>query len=464
MFTTLYIRELQGYLYSLRFQISFIIAIVVFTVGSISFVTSIQDIQNNYAKYTQSALTELTNDAGNISKVAVNKRNYILTPRNNSVIADCKEEFLPNQYTYSAYNVFGFNVRHQGTNPYMSRADNLNWAFIVSMFFSFITLLFAFDSISGEKEDKTLALVFSNSVPRRIFIFSKLLSIITMVGFILLTGIVISLLIMAFSGKVVLNASFLSDTLGFICVSLLFISIFATFGLLSSVITRSSNVSLLLSLCFWLFVAVIIPNTSVFWAKKLFPIPSSEQIEQLVNSEKDDIRDNAPPGSMSYYGGKPFYPAHQLRADLFAQYLNSEKRIRDDYYRQMFRQFEKTRNFTLISPLAQFDYINEAFVGGGYLRFQKNWQDLHVFQEQFLQWFKELDAKDPDSPHWYNYMEDISTSNKPVSVDQIPQYQEQYSPFDKRILFVGGYIIAMVITIAVLLVLCFYFFVKYDVR
>lgn len=464
MFTTLYIRELQSYLYSLRFQISFIIAVLVFIVGSISFITSSQDIQANYTKYKQAEQAELTKDAENISKVAVKERSYITPPRTNSVIADSKEEFLPNQFIYSAYNVFRFNVRHDSTNPLLSRAENLSWSFIVSMFFSFITLLFAFDAISGEKEEKTLALVFSNPVPRRTYIGSKLLSIITVMGFMLIIGIVISLLIMVFSGKVLLNTSFLLDTFGFICISLLFISVFAVFGLLSSVVTRSSNVSLLISLCFWLFVAVIVPNTSVFWAKKIFPIPSADEIELIIKAAADDIYKNAPKGSRSSHWGEPFNSVNELRADLFMKLLNNERSIRDDYYQQMFRQFENTRNLTLISPIAQFDYINEAFVGGGYLRFRKNWNDLHPFQEQFLQWFKVLDAKDPQSPHWYNYQEELSTSQLPVSVDIIPQYEEQNTPFDQRIQFVSGYLIIMVLMIAVLLGICFYFFVRYDVR
>ncbi len=464
MFTIIYIRELQNYLYSLRFQISFIIAILVFIVGSISFITSIQEIQANYTKYEQAEMSQLKDDANNISDVATKERSYIMTPRNNNIIADCKEEFLPNQFTYSAYNVFGFNIRHQSVNPYISKTDNLSWGFIVSMFISFITLLFAFDAISGEKEDKTLALVFSNPVPRRIYIGCKFLSILTMVGFIILTGIIISLLLMALSGKVLLNTSFLIDTLGFLCVSLLFISVFAVFGLLSSVITKNSNVSLLVSLCFWLFVTVVTPNTSVFWAKKIFHIPSSEQVEERIGMEKEDLYKNAPPGSRSYYGGDPFNPIHQLRSELYSKVLDSEKRIRGDYYQQMFRQFEKTRNLTLISPIAQFEYINEALVGGGYFRFQKNWQDLHIFQGQFLQWFKDQDAKDPDSPHWFNYREDISTSKKPVSIDQIPQYQERNAPLEKRVQFVSKYLIVMIIMVAILLSLCFYIFVRYDVR
>ena len=464
MFKNLYFHELQSYLYSLRFHVSFVIVVLVFTTGSISFVSSYTDTHDNYTKYMQNEQAVLAEQAKNISRLATGRQNYIMSPRSNSIINDCKEGYLPNEIIYSAYNVFGFTVRHQTFNPLLSRADSLSWSFIVSMLLSFITLLFAFDAISGEKEDRTLALVFSNAVPRRTVLGSKLASIITVVGCMQLMGIIISLLILTISGKVLIDGTYLLETVGFLLISLLLITIFAIFGLLSSVITRYSNISLLISLCFWLIVAVVIPNTSIFWAKKLFPIPTAHQVEAALNEEKSDINRNAPEGSWSSNSGNPFYPRHELRANNQTNLMNAEKRHRDDYYRQMFRQFEHTRSFTVISPIAQFDYINEAFLGGGYLRFRKNWDDLRVFQTQFLQWFKDIDAKDSESPHWYNPYEALSTSRKPVEVDQVPRYEEQIAPFAQRIQFVSPYLIAMVITIAILFGACFYFFVRYDVR
>jgi hypothetical protein len=213
-----------------------------------------------------------------------------------------------------------------------------------------------------------------------------------------------------------------------------------------------------------LFAAVIIPNTSVFWAKKLFPIPSADKVEQAIDEAKMDVNKNAKPNSWGSSSNNPFWDVHERRAENQRNLLNAEKPQRDAYYLQMFRQFEDTRRFTLLSPIAQYDYINEAFLGGGYLRFRKNWDDLHIFQEQFLQWFKDIDAKDADSPHWYNPYEDYSTSKKPVAVDQIPQYREQVAPFTQRFLFISGYLMVMIVMIAVLFGACFYFFVKYDVR
>lgn len=464
MFTTLYIRELQSYLYSLRFQVSFVIVVLVFSLGSISFVSSFKDMQDNYVKYSRSQQEELSQNAENLSLTAVAQKSFVTSPRSNSLIADCKENYLPNRISYSAYNVFDYSVRHDSNNPLLSRSESLSWSFIVTMFLSFITLLFSFDAISGEKEERTLALVFSNAVPRRTFLCSKLLSVVTIIGMMELIGIVLSLLILTLAGGIQLDAAFMMETAGFIVISLLFITTIAAFGLFSSVVTRYSNVSLLISLCFWLFAAVIVPNTSVFWAKKLFTIPSSEEVNQKREEAKQDINKNAPEGSWSASGRDPFYPRHELRARNQMNMMLSDKKYNDAYYQQQFRQFEQTRNFTLLSPIAQFDYMNEAFLGGGYLRFQKNWSDMHLFQEQFLQWFKDIDAKDADSPHWYNPYEDYSTSKKPVAADQIPQYQEQIASFGQRFQFISGYLIVMILTIGVLFAASFFFFVRYDVR
>lgn len=463
MFKILYLKEVQSYLYSLRFHISFILVIVVFIVGTISFLSSYSDLDKNYAQFESIQLSELTERAKNVSDVANFMDSYIIAPRDNGVIADCKESVLPNQITYSAYNVFDFNIRHNSTNPLLKRTDSLTWAFIISMFLSFVTLLFSFDAISGEKEDRTLALVFSNPVPRRTFLLSKLCSIITVIFGMAVMGMLISLLILAFSGKVQLNAGFFMEVFCFAVISLLFMLVFASFGLLSSAVTRQSNVSLLISLCFWLFSAVVIPNTSVFWANKLFPIPTADEVNRTMEQELEDINKNAPEGSWSS-SGDPFYPRHELRANNQTNLMNARKRHKDAYYQQMFQQFEKTRRLSLMSPIAQFDYINEAFLGGGYLRFQKNWNDLHIFQTQFLQWFKDVDAKDEKSPHWYNPYENYSTSRQPIAVDQIPRYQEQLAPFMERLQFIISYLVVMVIMIVVFFGLCFYFFVRYDVR
>ena len=122
--------------------------------------------------------------------------------------------------------------------------------------------------------------------------------------------------------------------------------------------------------------------------------------------------------------GNPFLPQHELRANLQMKRLQAEKGIRDAYYQAMFRQFERTRLVTALSPVSLFEYLTEAVAGGGYLRFRKAWDDMHVYQGQLLNFFKALDAADKDSPHWYNPNENVSTTRKPVAFEKVPQFEE----------------------------------------
>jgi len=387
-----------------------------------------------------------------------------MSPRENSLISDCREQILPNQFTFSAYNVYGFSVRHNSANPLMKQAQALNWSFIVSMILGFVTLLFAYDAISGEKEDRTLALCLSNPVSRGTILFAKLLSVITVTVSMLVIGIIISLLVMSLAGAVRLESGLLGEAAGFVGISALFIAAMAAIGLLSSVLTRNSNVSLLISLCFWLAFAVVIPNTSVFWANKLFPIANIDEVNQRINEGREALNRDAPEGSWSARGGDPFFPRHELRANLQTKLMLNEKQHKDAYYADMFRQYENTRLFTMISPMAQFDYMNEAILGGGYLRFRKNWDDLHIFQSQFLQWFKDLDAKDDKSPHWYNPYEDYSTTRQEISPDQVPVYAEQSANFAQRLDYMRTSLLFLSVAIIGMFAVCFVLLVRYDVR
>ncbi|MFX0199933.1 MAG: hypothetical protein ACFFCW_27740, partial [Candidatus Hodarchaeota archaeon] len=115
-------------------------------------------------------------------------------------------------------------------------------------------------------------------------------------------------------------------------------------------------------------------------------------------------------------------------------------------------------------PIALFDYMNEAVVGGGYARFRKVWSDLHRYQVQFLQFFKTIDAADPNSPHWYNPYEDYSTTKKPVAFEQVPLFEEKPLSLAARLSFLRNYLALMVLYIGVVFSLILVLFLRYDVR
>jgi ABC-type transport system involved in multi-copper enzyme maturation permease subunit len=465
MFKTILKREVQHNLYSLRFQISLALVLAIFIAGSLSFVKSHEVALRNYQESQAQFLDQMKSEAQrSATELAVLKKTYVLRPRDNGFIYDSKEKYLPNAVVFSAWNVFSFENRSGSTNPFLPMFEELNWSFIVAMIASFIALLFTFDAVSGEKESKTLALALSNSFSRGTLLFGKYVSAIVTSLALIVPGIILSILIILLSGRKALTPALAFEAVGFLAATFLMTSCLAAFGLLSSVLAKNSNVSLLLALSFWIVFAVVIPNSSTFLAKRLFSIDHAEVVQARVMRAFKDLNKNAPKGSWMSNYSNPFQPQHELRANLQMKQSEAEKRIRDSYYQAMFRQFEKTRTLTVVSPVALFEILSDAVVGGGYLRFRKAWDDFHIYQSQFLAFFKNLDIQDPKSPHWYNPNEDISTTRKPVAFETVPQFIEKPMSFVEKVSPVLKYLVINFFYTCIVFFLSFILFIRYDVR
>ena len=465
MFRVILKRELLHNLYSLRFLISLVLVLAVFAAGAGSFVRSqAQDLEKYRETRNQYLETMRGLAASSATELAVRRQTLSLEPRASAFIADAKERYLPNAIVYSAWNVFGFQNRSGSANPFLKKFDELSWTYIAALVVSFIALLFTFDAVSGEKEAKTLALSLANPVPRATLLSAKFTSAVLSVMAMVLAGALTNLVIVLVLGRGGLTPALAGEAAGFLVITTLLTGTFAACGLFASVAAPNSNVSLLLALAFWLAFSVIIPNSSTFVAKGLFPIASSETVEKNVRAAFDDLNKNAPPGSWMQNSGNPFLPQHELRANLQMKRLLAEKGIRDAYVQSMFRQFERTRLVTALSPVALFEDLAEAVTGGGYVRFRKVWQDLHVYQAQFLDFFKALDAGDKNSPHWYNPNENVSTTRKPVAFENVPQFEERPMSFADRLAPALRYLLINVFVLSAVYVLAFVLFVRYDVR
>jgi len=465
MLKTVFRREVLNNLYSLRFLLSLALLIGVFVAGTVSFLNSQAAA---LADDRQSRAAELevmkSQAARNATELAVKRHTYVLQPRASAFITDAKEKYLPNAIVFSAWNVFSFQNRSGSANPFLNKSDEPNWAFIAAVIASFVALLFTFDAVSGEKETKTLALALANPVSRGTLLFGKYLSAVVSVMAVLLAGVLVSFLMLLLLGPAANPSALAAETAGFLVVAGLLTATFCALGLFSSVVAPNSNVSLLLALTFWLAFVVIIPNSAVFVAKNFYPIESSEAVQRKVDQAFEDLNRNAPPGSWTMNSGNPFLPQHELRAALQMKRMQAEKEIRDAYFVEMFHQFESARLATALSPVSLFEYMTEAVAAGGYIRFRKGWNDMHVFQSQFLNVFKALDAADSDSPHWYNPNEDVSTTRKPVAFEKIPQFVEMPMSFGERALPVLKYLMMAVFYSCAVFLVTYVLFVRYDVR
>jgi ABC-type transport system involved in multi-copper enzyme maturation permease subunit len=465
MLKTLILNDIRQNIMSLRLQVMLIIVLLVFIVGSIAFIYQYKADIDDYQIYSDKSKADLISQTGrNVSEVAVEKRDYIFKPGASAFIENAKSQYIPNTVAYNAYNVFGYSISRRTGNPYLYQSQELSWSFIVTIILSFAVLLLSFDAISGEKESHTLSLMVSNSVSRLVLIAAKYISIIITCFLVVLPGFIVSLLIVIASGIVKTDAVILFEVSLFIVAQLFIITCIAALGLFCSVVSRSSNVSLLLCLTLWLVFLIFSPNLAVFAAENVFKIIDSETVQSEIESAKEAINNAAPEGSWAMNYGNPFYSKHELRAKNQTNLMNAEKQISDEWYNAQFKQYQKATLLTYLSPLSVFGLISESITANGYLRFRKNWDDLHIYQVQFLRWFKSIDANDPESPHWYNPFEGCSTSRLPVKVEEIPQYTEKMISMQHRMTYAAPGLLLLITYSFILFSVTAVLFNRYDVR
>jgi len=456
--------ELQHFLFGMRFPIALIIALVMFAASAFNYIGEYKEVSKKYYELIANQETQLRDRAKNASNVAINARSYRLPPRSSAFISDCGELSMPNAVTYNAFYQIGYEIDNIKSNPYIMPSNRINWGFVMLVLFSFLAIIFSFDAISGEKEQRTLALCLSNPVKRGHILAGKFIAINAVLITIALVGMLLALVILTLSPAVrITNDTFLEIGL-FLLFVVFFTGSMTAIGMFASVMSRNSNISLLLSVSLWLMFMIAVPNFAQTIGISLYPIEKNNAMWTKITEKQKEIEAGFPDGKWSSNSTDPFRPQHEIRANMMMAFAKNEADCLAERRAGIFRQTEKTRQWTWISPLAVFEYGTEALLDGGYLRLRKNFTDLQNFKIQYQQWFKDIDAKDDKSPHWYNPREDYSTTKQPVSYDEIPQYTERSTTIGERLAETMKYLAVMLAYVGIMFLATIIRFSKYDVR
>jgi len=170
------------------------------------------------------------------------------------------------------------------TNTALDLFPNIDMVLIVNIVVSLLAMTFTYDAISGEKRDGTLKLILANSVPRHAILVGKWLG--SYASFLLsfipaLVGIAILIELhpmIRFTGAEWWSAALIFS------LSIVYVTIFFSLGLLVSSRTRDPKTSLLTLLAIWTLLALIIPNLSPYLAAEIHPTRTPYEIEAELNS------------------------------------------------------------------------------------------------------------------------------------------------------------------------------------
>ncbi len=132
-------------------------------------------------------------------------------------------------------------------------------AHIIIIVFSLLAILLSYNSVSGEKENGTLSLMLSHSLPRYKILLSKYLGALVSIVVALALQFIFSTLFIFFSKDMAIDGTFLKSLGLIFATSSLYLSCFLFLGILVSSLTKRAFTSLLILLGYYILFIFIIP-------------------------------------------------------------------------------------------------------------------------------------------------------------------------------------------------------------
>ena len=204
-------------------------------------------------------------------------------------------------------------AQKQGSdNPFLSIFLTVDVIFVFKIVLSALAILFAYNTISGEREDGTLKLVLSNPIPRDTLIFGKYLGGMLSLFPIVVMSFAVGLVIAYAAPTTDFDVSDLLRLVMVLVVSLLYISICYLLGLLLSVWTKTAATTLILSMFIWGILTTVHSNVATFAVTKFPPSKSQpeEEVLQQIDQLWEDFREERDAYILKKWGYK--YPTSAL--------------------------------------------------------------------------------------------------------------------------------------------------------
>ena len=162
-------------------------------------------------------------------------------------------------------------------NPFLAMFLAVDVVFIFKIVLSALAILFAYNTISGEREDGTLKLVLSNSIPRDTIVFGKYLGGMLSLFPIVLMSLIVALIIALSSPVTAFDGNDIAHIVLIFGVSLLYVSTWYLLGLLLSVWTKTAATTLILSMFIWVILTSVHSNAVAFAVEKFPPYKSNPE-------------------------------------------------------------------------------------------------------------------------------------------------------------------------------------------
>lgn len=371
MLMTLIQKEMMFHVLSVRFVALLLMCVLLIPLTlSISYRRYSQH-RVDYQEAVKRASTESKENPPSALDPTTEVSKFFLKPTPLSVFANGLEDALPDYLGMTRNGV------RQGSTELAEASvaytfGNLDFLFIVGTVFSLLALLFTFDAVAGERENGTLRMNLSNTVPRDVFLWSKLIGgyIVFVIPF--LVSYLFGLLLLTWQGFPLGEFKVAAPVLGLSFISLLYIAVFFAIGVVISTFLDSSKTALIIAFTFWVFAVLILPRGAFVVAKLVAPA----RTEQSVYMEKSTLRNNLAKDKddkinkkmMEDMGGSPALNPQEImakmdevrkpiEAEFRRNFEDQVDKIDREYQRQKNRQEQVGEMLSRLTPTASLTYF-----------------------------------------------------------------------------------------------------------
>ena len=248
-------------------------------------------------------------------------------------------------------------------NPLSVLFETVDWTFIIGIVMSLLAILFAYDTVCGERETGTLALMASNSTPKPMLILGKWIGGYLSLILPCLVGWFSGFLILITDPQIQLTAADLSSVGWLLFGALLYLACVFALGVLVSTLTSRSSTAIVALLLLWGVGVFVIPNLGPDLAKVIYPIPSfashareMKLVEKDLQHQRQQWHDEA---SLEVIDKRMLLAdAWKVQVDTEARFINAKKealsKLTVDYRRKVQQQEQIAAAIAALSPYACF--------------------------------------------------------------------------------------------------------------
>ncbi|MDR1153994.1 MAG: ABC transporter permease subunit [Bacteroidales bacterium] len=393
-FKTLVIREIQGAIIDFRF---WVVLALCLSIIPLSFYVSVKNYSQRLSDYQQ----EVQSYRDRTSVHSHMAAEGVHPPSPLSIFSQGLGNRIP--YKVITSNDGNYRIEYAKPDNKQDLLGEIDFAFIVSFVLSILAIVFTFSAISGDKESGVLRGTLSNAVLRRQVLMAKLFGnyLVFLIPF--LFSILVSLLVVYFSGIIpIFSTELFPAVMVMTAISLIFLFAMFNLGLWISALARNSILSVNVLLLIWIVLGLVVPKISPIIGSVIYPVESTGVYEskkailrlnimnELEKEERDlflKIRNQLRPGAEGVDGrwtdvlsayDEQYAPVREKYDQLLAS--ETEKLV-NDYALRCNRQNDFARNIARLSPVYAVNCLMAELSATGYSELEHFIQQASVYQK-----------------------------------------------------------------------------------